>query len=69
MEEVHEDDMEPERKKLKVESVETVKGTCMQTDKTEVNDDIIDWLQSLNQFYINVSYHILVASLTLMALS
>ena len=26
MEEVHEDDMEPERKKLKVESVETVKG-------------------------------------------
>ena len=28
----------------------------------------IDWLQSLNQFFINVSYHILVASLTLMAL-
>ena len=27
-----------------------------------------DWLQSLNQFFINVSYHILVASLTLMAL-
>ena len=26
MEEVHEDDMEPERKKLKVESVEAVKG-------------------------------------------
>ena len=38
MEEVHEDDMEPERKKLKVESDETVKG--MQTDKTEVNDAI-----------------------------
>ena len=27
-----------------------------------------DWLQSLKQFFINVSYHILVASLTLMAL-
>ena len=67
MEEVHEDDMEPERKKLKVESAETVKG--MEKDKTEVNNDIIDWLQSLKQFYINASYHILVASLTLMALS
>ena len=29
---------------------------------------ILDWLQSLKQFFINVSYHILVASLTLMAL-
>ena len=29
----------------------------------------VDWLQSLKQFFINVSYHILVASLTLMALS
>ena len=28
----------------------------------------IDWLKSLKQFFINVSYHILVASLTLMAL-
>ena len=28
----------------------------------------VDWLQSLKQFYINVSYNILVASLTLMAL-
>ena len=28
----------------------------------------IDWLQSLKQFFINVPYHILVASLTLMAL-
>ena len=28
----------------------------------------IDWLQSLNQFFVNVSYHILVVSLTLMAL-
>ena len=27
-----------------------------------------DWLQSLKQFFINVSYHKLVASLTLMAL-
>ena len=32
------------------------------------NDDQVDWLQSLKQFFINVSYHILVASLTLMAL-
>ena len=29
---------------------------------------LIDWLQSLKQFFINASYHILVASLTLMAL-
>ena len=28
----------------------------------------LDWLQYLKQFFINVSYHILVASLTLMAL-
>ena len=28
----------------------------------------LDWLQALKQFFINVSYHILVASLTLMAL-
>ena len=33
-----------------------------------INNDGIDWLQSLKQFFINVSYHILVASLTLMAL-
>ena len=30
--------------------------------------DPLDWLQSLKQFFINVSYHILVDSLTLMAL-
>ena len=29
----------------------------------------LDWLQSLKHFLINVSFHILVASLTLMALS
>ena len=29
---------------------------------------LLDWLQSLKQLFINVSYHILVASLTLMAL-
>ena len=29
---------------------------------------LIDWLQSLKQFFIKMSYHILVASLTLMAL-
>ena len=28
----------------------------------------VDWLQSLKQFFINVSFHILVASLILMAL-
>ena len=28
----------------------------------------LDWLQSLKQYFIIVSYHILVASLTLMAL-
>ena len=28
----------------------------------------VDWLQSLKQYFINLSYHILVASLTLMAL-
>ena len=28
----------------------------------------LDWLESLKQFFINVSYHILVASLSLMAL-
>ena len=28
----------------------------------------LDWLQSLKQFFVNVSYHILVASLTLTAL-
>ena len=28
----------------------------------------LDWLQSLKQFFINVSFHILVDSLTLMAL-
>ena len=27
----------------------------------------LDWLQPLQQFFVNVSYHILVASLTLMA--
>ena len=29
---------------------------------------MLDWLQSLKQLFINVSYHIFVASLTLMAL-
>ena len=30
---------------------------------------LVDWLQSLKQLFINVSFDILVASLTLMALS
>ena len=29
---------------------------------------LLDWLKSLKQFFINVSYHMLVASLALMAL-
>ena len=29
---------------------------------------LLDWLQSLKQFFIKMSYHIVVASLTLMAL-
>ena len=33
-----------------------------------VSWNILDWPQSLKQFFTNVSYHILVASLTLMAL-
>ena len=36
--------------------------------KTSVTGLLIKWLQSLKQFFINISYHILVASLTLMAL-
>ena len=32
------------------------------------SDNVVDWPHSLKQFFINVSYHILVASLTLMAL-
>ena len=35
---------------------------------TEPMRSLLNWLQSLKQFFINVSYHILVASLTLMAL-
>ena len=34
----------------------------------EAVHSVLDWLQSLKQFFINVSHHILVASLTLMAL-
>ena len=40
-----------------------------QTHFTKIEDKKVDWLQSLKQFFINVSYHILVASLTLMAQS
>ena len=38
--------------------------------KLEMGDieETLDWLQSLKQFFINVSYDIFVASLTLMAL-
>ena len=40
-------------------------GASALTDQSSLS---IDWLQSLKQFFMNVSYHILVASLTLMAL-
>ena len=33
-----------------------------------VDSSCVDWLQSLKQFFINVSYHVLAASLTLTAL-
>ena len=36
--------------------------------KVGLSGPMVDWLQSLKQFFINVSYDILVASLTLMAL-
>ena len=41
------------------------KDECL---KFIANGKKVDWLQSLRQFFINVSYHIVVASLTLMAL-
>ena len=42
----------------------------LRMEAMEIDEHMIDWLQSLKQFFINVSYHILVhaASLTLMAL-
>ena len=43
-------------------------ATSIQCAKTIVTHIQVDWLQSLKQFFINVSYHILVANLTLMAL-
>ena len=52
-----------------------VKGlTCQQMIRYSVFvwslfcDIVLDWLQSLKQYFINVSYNILVASHTLMAL-
>ena len=42
---------------------------CIQTEsKNGLSGYAIDWLQSLKQFFINGSYHIRVASLTLMSL-
>ena len=37
--------------------------------REELINPLLGWLQSLKQFFIDVSYHILVASLNLMALS
>ena len=50
---------------LDVNVVTLVKGIGIQTFQVT---ETVDWHQSLKQFFINVSYHILVASLTLMAL-
>ena len=36
--------------------------------KNRIYPTALDWLQSIKQIFINVSYNILVASLTLMAL-
>ena len=41
-------------------------GQLTRKPRNDVNSSI-DWLQSLKQFFIKVSYHILVANLTLMA--
>ena len=41
------------------------KGTLKKKDQHLIK---LDWLQSLKHFFLNVSYHILVASLTRMAL-
>ena len=40
----------------------------MHSGELTFQSHLLDWLQSLKQFFINVSYHILVAILTLMAL-
>ena len=45
-----------------------VDGNSSCSSKSETSGKWLDWLQSLKQFFINVSYHILVVSLTLMAL-
>ena len=57
---------------------ELAPGTVSLTDDRAQGDDSkhdshyirtdLDWLQSLKQIFINAPYHILVASLTLMAL-
>ena len=42
--------------------------TYSTTRENNYDQEKLDWLQSLRQFFINVSYHIRVASLTLMDL-
>ena len=42
-------------------------SSCDRCKQTPASSSL-DWLQSLEQFFFNVSYHILVAILTLMAL-
>ena len=46
-----------ERKMFNLETTETI--ICRQVKSS------VDWLQSLKQIFINVSYHILVATLNL----
>ena len=44
------------------------RGRNTRTQPTCVDPEGLDWLQSLKQFFVNVSYHILLASLNLMAI-
>ena len=54
--------------KVRVASCKLRVASCeMQVAKANIISQL-DWLQSLKLFFINVSYHILLASLSLMAL-
>ena len=46
----------------------TARGSVSSPDQGKLTIMGLDWPQSLKQFFINVSYHILLASLALMAL-
>ena len=53
---------------LIISMFESLMGSTTNNELTALQGGGPDWLQSLNKFLINVSYHILVACLTLMAL-